>query len=110
MSTTKAWAESLKVDSADNLSSVPGFSKTYARTAREIATRAVILQGVVAVAYEVPAQPIVGWFQEQGIWGDVTPQERAFLLGAEYTQDKQNEARWKQEAEWTLLWMIGKVE
>src|SRR6266481_6059676 len=110
MSTTKTWAESVKVDSAANLSPVPGYSKIYAHTAREIATRAIILQGVVAVAYEVAAQPIIGSFQEQGIWGDVTPNERGLLLSAKWTGAKQVEVRWKQEAEWTLLWMIGKVE
>src|SRR6266568_4253373 len=110
MSTTKAWAESLKVESAKNLPAIPGYSKTYAHTAREVATRAIILQGVVAVAYEVAAQPIVRWFQDQGIWGDVTPNERGLFLSAECTGSKQIEVRWKQEAEWTLLWMIGKVE
>jgi hypothetical protein len=69
MSTTKSWAESLKVETAKDLSPVAGYSKLYARSAGEVATRAIILQGVVAVAYEVAASPIVKWFQEQGIWG-----------------------------------------
>src|SRR6266849_2383641 len=98
MSTTKTWAESLNVEIADNLSPIPGYSKTYAHTAREVATRAIILQGVVAVAYEVAAQPIVGWFQEQGIWADVTPNERGLLLSTECTGSKQVEVRWKQNA------------
>jgi hypothetical protein len=84
--------------------------KPYARQAREVATRAIILQGVVAVAYQVAAGPVVNWFQAQGIWDEVTPQERAFLLSTTRTKAVQLDYRRKQEAEWTLLWMIGKVE
>jgi hypothetical protein len=110
MITTKAWAESLEVESGENLFPVADYSQPYACQAREVATRAIILQGVVAVAYGVAAGPIVKWFREQAIWEEVTAQERACLLSTPWTRSKQLEYRWKQEAEWTLLWMIGKVE
>jgi hypothetical protein len=108
--TTKIWAESLKVSSEADLSPIGNYSQPYARTAREVAVRSVILQGVTAVAYEVQAEPIIGWFQEQGIWSDVSPKERAFILGSAHTKSEQLGFRWKQEAEWTLLWMIRRVE
>lgn len=38
------------------------------------------------VAYEVAAGPIVKWFQEQAIWHEVTPQERAFFLTPTWTR------------------------
>jgi hypothetical protein len=104
------WAESLEVASDEDLSPIADYSEPCARLASEVATRAIILQGVVAVAYEVAAEPIVKWFREQAIWDKVTPQERAFLLSAARTGVEQLGYRWKQEAEWTLLWMIGKVE
>src|SRR5215475_8437386 len=110
MSTTKEWAESLKVASDADLSAIPDFSKPYARTAREVAIRAVILQGVAAVAYEVEVQPIIEWFQTQEIWGAVTAKERAFLTRSQHTESQQIQFRWKQEAQWTLLWMIHRVE
>ena len=110
MITTKEWAESMKVESGENLAPIAGYSDAYARSAREVAIRAIILQGIVAVACEVVAEPIVNWFKKQDIWDNVTPQERDFLLGATHTSQKQLEFRWKQEAEWTLLWMIGKVD
>ena len=110
MTITKIWAESLKVKSDKILSPIPGYSKLYARSAREIATRTLILQGIVAVACNVDAQPSVGWYQDQEIWEAVTPRERAFLLSAESTEAQRIHFQWKQEAEWTLLWMIGKVE
>src|SRR5262245_22634073 len=110
MTTTKRWAESLKVASKADLPPIPDYSEPYARAARDVAVRAVILQGVVAVDYEVDAQPIIEWFQEQRIWDDVTPKERAFMLGSAHTESDQLQFQWKQEAQWTLLWMIQRVE
>ena len=110
MSTTKVWAESLRISSEADLSPIADYSQPYARTAREVAVRAVILQGVTAVACEVDALPIIEWFQEQEIWSDVTSQERTFILGSAHTESEQHRFRWKQEAQWTLLWMICRVE
>jgi hypothetical protein len=88
MNATKLWAESLKVSGDPDLTPVADFSKPYARTARQVAARAIVLQGVSAVAYEVEAQSIVEWFQAQDIWSDVTPQERAFILGSARTESE----------------------
>jgi hypothetical protein len=109
MSATRTWAEALKVEGSEDLPPIAGYSKLYARSAREVATRAIILQGVVAIAYEVAPDPIAKWFREQGIWPAVTPQEERFMLSAERTSSEQLQYRWKQEAEWTLLWMLGRV-
>ncbi|HWY74424.1 MAG TPA: DUF4272 domain-containing protein [Verrucomicrobiae bacterium] len=110
MSATKLWAESLNVSGEPDLSPIPDFSQPYARTAGRVAVRAIVLQGVAAVAYDVEAQPIVEWFQEHRIWSEVTPQERAFILGSAHPESEKLRFRWKQEAEWTLLWMIQRVE
>jgi hypothetical protein len=107
---TRTWAESLKVESGDYLPPVADYSQPYARQAYAVATRAIILHGVVAAAYDVAAGPIVKWLQEQAIWDEVTAQKRACLLSTTWTKAKQLEYRWKQEAEWTLLWMIGEVD
>jgi hypothetical protein len=110
MSTTNKWAESLKINTAKVLPPVRGYSKPYARSASEVATRAIISQGVVAVAYGVAAAPIVKWFRAQRLWRSVTSQEQDLLLAAELPEANRPQFQWKQEAEWTLLWMIGKVE
>lgn len=110
MSATKRWAESLQVASSAEVPPITGYTESFARSAREIAARALILQGVAAVAYQVEASPIVDWFQAQGLWGAVTPQERVFLLDSSPTDTERNRFRWKREAEWTLLWMIQRVE
>jgi hypothetical protein len=110
MSTTEDWAKSLKIACEANLSPIADYSEPYARNAREVAIRAVILMGITAVAHNVDAQPIIEWFQTEGIWSDVTPEERTFILGSKHTEAEQARFRWKQEAQWTLLWMINRVE
>jgi Domain of unknown function (DUF4272) len=110
MITTKEWAESLQIASEADLPAVPGFSKPYLRTAREVAIRAIILHGVVAVAFNVKALPIVEWFEAQGIWEEVTPKEAVLLLNDGLSEAERTQVRWMKEVEWTLLWIIGMVE
>ncbi len=110
MSTTKDWALRYGICIDENLEPVADFTESYARTASEIAIRTVILQGVAAVAYNVDAEAVVEWLQEQDLWAAVTPVERAFLLGTDPTEAEQLRFRWQQETQWTLLWMIGRVE
>src|SRR5687767_9217814 len=110
MPSTKTWAKSLGISVEPTPPTVEGFPRRYPRSARQIAVRAVILQGVVAVASEVDPQPVIDWFHDQRVWRSVTPQEKAFLQNPSPTQEECNQFGWHQEAEWTLLWVIGKVE
>jgi hypothetical protein len=108
--TTEEWAQARGVWAEDAPASVGDDTEPCPRSAREIATRAVILQGVVAVAFEVDSEPVVEWLREQGVWHQVSPREAAFLLHPDVTDEQRNRFRWHQEAEWALLWAIGKVE
>ncbi len=110
MITTKLWAEALGVPNEQDLEPVPDFTKALARTAAQVAARALALQGVIAIAYGVDAEPIVAWFQKEGLWKDVTPREREFIYKAAPTEQERVRFQWKQEAQWTLLWMIQWVE
>jgi hypothetical protein len=58
------------------------------------------------VACEVEPDPIIQWFRQQRLRRYVTPDERRFLSNPSPTKEQ----RRHQEAEWTLLWVIGKVE
>jgi hypothetical protein len=107
---TEACARSLGISVEATPPPVEGYSERCPRTARQIACRALILQGVVAVAAGVDAHPIIDWFHDQHLWRSVTPLEKAFLKSASHTQEQRNTFGWHQEAEWTLLWVIGKVE
>lgn len=73
--------------------------------------RAIVLHCVVAVASGVDASPVVAWLQEQHLWKEVSPRERSFLLAPKSLDQKtRSNVRWHQDAQWTLLWMISKVE
>ena len=110
MSNTKTWAKSLGIATTLNVPPSAEYSRPCAYTAQDIAIRAVLLQGVVAVAYGVEAQPIIEWFQTQKIWDLATPKERAFFGRKRHTKAERIQFQWQQEAEWTLLWMIGRVK
>lgn len=108
--TTEDWARSLKVSVAATPPTVENYAEPCPRTARDIAVRTVILQGLVAVAAQVEPEPIIEWFQDQQIWSSVTPEEQAFLQSNSRTQEQCHKISWHIEAEWTLLWVIGLVE
>jgi hypothetical protein len=109
--TTEEWARALGISTSPTLTAIEGYEEPCTLTARQIAARAVILQGVVAVASEVRSDPIIEWYREQGVWDQVSPKERVFLLDpTSLARERWNNPRWRQEAQWTLLWVIGKVE
>src|SRR5919197_5649621 len=110
MLSTATWAKSLGISVEATPPAVKGYSKRCPRSARQIAVRALILQGVVAVASDVDPEPIIEWFRDQRIWRSVIPEERAFLTTPSPTKEQCNKFGWHQEAEWTLLWAVGKVE
>src|SRR5437588_12616422 len=107
---TEEWAQAHGISVEDTPPTVENYAEPCPRSAREIATRAVILQGVVAVARDVATEPVVEWLREQGVWGRVSPREQSFLLGGRVAEEQRGRFGWHQEAEWTLLWAIGKVE
>jgi hypothetical protein len=110
MLSTEAWAESLGISADATPPTVDGYSEKCARSARQIAVRTLILQGVVAVASEVAPEPVTQWFHEQQLWRSVSAEEKAFLQNPSPTREQCNRFAWHQEAEWALLWVIGKVD
>lgn len=109
--TTAEWAHSLGISTAPTPPTVDGYDEPCPFTARQIAIRAIILQGIVAVACDVDPAPVVDWYQEQCIWDEASPNERSFLSNPKsLSREQSNSLRWHQEAEWTLLWVAGKVE
>jgi len=107
---TKAWVESHGISGELTLPAVADYNEPYGRTARQIAVRAVILQGVVAVGAQVDPASVMDWFREQQVWDDVTPAEEAFLANPSPTEQERLRFAWHMEAEWALLWAINRVE
>jgi hypothetical protein len=111
MPTTKKWARSHGISTLPTPPSVEKYDEPCPLTARQIGIRAIILQGVVAVAAGVDPEPVVEWLQDRGVWDQVSPAEQAFLLDPSTISQKQRSRfQWHKEAEWTLLWVIGKVK
>jgi hypothetical protein len=109
--TTAAWARSLGISTDPTPPIIDGYAEPCRFTARQIATRALVLQGVVAVAAGVDPEPVLEWFREQDLWEAISPRERAFLLDpGSVDESARNGLGWRQEAEWALLWVVGKVE
>jgi hypothetical protein len=110
MLSTEAWARSLGIATAPVPPAIEGYTKRWPRSARQVAVRTIILQGVVCVAAGVDPRPVIQWFRKQRLWRSVTPEERAFLTAPEPAEEDCRQLGWHAEAEWALLWAIGKVE
>ena len=108
--TTKEWAESLGVCGEECVPPIDDYSEPYGRHADEIAKRCVILHATAAVGYGVDASPVTDWLKDQGLLEQLSPNETAFLHSQSVSDADRLDFQWRQEAEWALLWCIGKVE
>lgn len=107
---TAAWARKHDVCADEIVPPVPNYSKRYARNSKDIAARCLVLQGIVAVAFDCDPKPIVGWLKEQDLLRHVSPEENKFLKNKNPDNKQRIRFQWHQEAEWTLLWLVGKVD
>lgn len=108
---TEQWARSLGISTAPAPPPFEDDSEVCPISARNVAIRAIVLQGVVAAAFEVNPAPIVEWFERQGIWGNVSPFEQRFLADPGlFDRSQRLRLQWRKEAQWALLWAMRKVE
>ena len=110
MKTTKQWAASHGVDVDDSLTADADYNEPIPRTAREVATRTVILHSIAATGYGVDPKPIIEWLIGQSIWQHASPNEQRLLKAPAPIEEELSEARWRQEAQWALLWAINKID
>ena len=110
MTNTKQWAASNGLCIDDIVPPVDDYNEPCNRTAEDIAIRTIILHCVAAVGYGVDPQPVITWLKEQSIWERVSRSEQAFLGTEDASEKERSDARWRQEAQWALLWAIGKVD
>ncbi len=80
------------------------------RTAKEIARRALIISSVVACAHGDPKDKNIEWLKSEGLWDDVSPAERKFLLSSSSNKKESNSLSWKLEALVPLMWAIKKID
>ncbi len=110
MVSTKEWAASHGLCVDDTVPPVDDYKEPYKRTAEEVAIRTIILHSLAAVGYEVDPHPIIDWLKDQDVWDHVSPNEQAFLCASDPSDQERSDARWRQEAQWALLWTVRKIE
>lgn len=110
MTSTKEWAKSHGLCVDDDVPPASDDCEPYKRTSEEVAIRTIILHCVAAVGYEVDPRPVIEWLQDQSIWNNVSSREQAFLSSESPSDKERNAAKWRQEAQWALLWAIGKID
>jgi hypothetical protein len=81
-----------------------------ARSAEEIARRALTLFGVVGIGFSAPQDDTIKWLRSEGLWKYLTPSELALLSVEHPTKQQLIDASWKSEALLVLLWALGKID
>lgn len=76
------------------------------RSAVDVARRCVVLHGIIAAGHGVPREKIVTWLRHNGLWDFVSPEESAFFLAEQPTQQQMINATWRAEALFPLLWSL----
>jgi hypothetical protein len=110
MATTREWAIENGVGVADVLPAVEGYDEPIPRTAEDVARRTIILHSIAATGYGVDAAEIVEWLTDESIWACASPAERQLLTASDAADEELSDARWRQEAQWALLWTINKID
>ncbi len=82
----------------------------HARDAKEIASRALALFGVIGVAFGAPRKDVISWLKEENLWDKLSPYELAYLSAKKPTRKQTINFSWESEALIVLLWALAKVE
>lgn len=107
---TQDWVASLGISTELNPPEIEDFSEEPARSVADIAMRALILHGIVAVGAGVDAARVSDWLKDQELWNRVTPKEKSFLTTEALDERTRMSFFWHKEAQWTLLWIIGMTD
>ena len=80
------------------------------RTSDEVARRSLVLYSAIAATHGVSKNDLAQWLKGENLWEELTPRELRFLTQAEPPERERIWMTWFAEAEYTLLWSIGKIE
>lgn len=106
---TKHWAAAQGISTAESIPPADATEYEIHRSASDIAKRTLVLHAIAAVGYGVDPEPIVDWLKNEKIWTVASIEEKRVFGSDGLSGDAASAARWRQEAQWTLLWIIGKV-
>jgi hypothetical protein len=79
------------------------------REAKDVARRCIVLYAVIAAGHGEPRQKLREWLLREGLWDYVSPQEQVFLESNEPSEEQLNQATWRVEALFQLLWALRSI-
>jgi hypothetical protein len=94
----------------NNLISIDEQAPDKVREPREVATRALVLFGVVAAALGAPREEVTAWLQDQKMWNDLSPSEAHFLMAKVIDHQSKINFGWQSERLLMLVWALGKMK
>ena len=80
------------------------------RPAQEVARRSLALFAVVGTALGAPKDEVLSWLRTEGLWGDLTAQEVAYLELINPPRKAHINFGWQSERLTVLLWALGKIQ
>jgi hypothetical protein len=79
------------------------------RSPQEVASRAIVLNCVVAASFDVPRKSLIQWLETEGLWSSVSPWESDYLQAKRPRKKDNIDANQSAEAAATLVWSLGLI-
>jgi hypothetical protein len=89
---------------------IDGDEETTLREPAEVVRRLLVLSAVTYLADGGDRQEARGLIERNGLWPDVSPQERRLLEAKRTDPDLARELKWRLEGLWVLAWALGELE
>lgn len=90
-------------------SEIGGCASDKARTAEEIARRALALGSAVSLSFKAPRKEVLAFVEEAGLVGELTATERSYIFSARRSAKATVNMSWNAEALVVLLRSINKI-
>lgn len=107
---TNKYLESKGIPICEHLPLVENSQEVILRKPSEIATRIMILTGIIDTAFDEDRKEIVSWLKEINLWEGVSKFEKKYLTKKSLTKEDKITASWRTEAVNVLFWSLGMVE
>ena len=107
---TNKYLESKGIPICEHLPLVENSQEVILRKPSEIATRIMILTGIIDTAFDEDRKEIVSWLKEINLWEGVSKSEKEYLTKKSLTKEDKIAASWRTEAVNVLFWSLGMVD
>lgn len=107
---TNKYLESKGIPICEHLPLVENSQEVILRKPSEIATRIMILTGIIDTAFDEDRKEIVSWLKDTNLWKDVSKSEKEYLTKKSLTKEDKIASSWRTEAVNVLFWSLGMVD